>query len=152
MGTQHFQAPEILGYIEEAEETSEYTNAVDTWSLGCVIYFMLTLTIPFAKPLTLLSYCSGRVPFPSEKLREKGVSIDGLRFVEELLNPYPSQRLTAGPASQHTWLQLSLTAEVKSGKTQGYEYQVQDSGPLRQTRSIEHSGAKMNGSYSTLTY
>ena len=33
-GTQQFQAPEILGYVEEAEERSEYTNAVDMWSLG----------------------------------------------------------------------------------------------------------------------
>ena len=134
-GTQQFQAPEILGYVEEAEETSEYTNAVDMWSLGCVTYLMLTQTLPFSKAGALYRYCSGRVQFPSEKLRERGVSMYGLRFVEELLDPHPSQRLAAEPASQHAWLQLSLTAEAKNGKVQGQEYQVQDSGPLRHIRS-----------------
>jgi serine/threonine protein kinase len=128
-----------LGYVEEAEETSEYTNAVDMWSLGCVIYLILAQTIPFAKPRVLNEYCSGRVQFPSEKLRKRGVSMDGLRFVEELLNPYPSQRLAAEPASQHAWLQLSLPAEVKNGKVQRHEYQVQDSGSLPQTRSTEQT-------------
>ena len=128
-----------MGYVEEAEETSEYTNAVDMWSLGCVIYLMLAQTIPFARLRALNEYCSGRVQFPSEKLRERGASMDGLRFVEELLNPHPSQRLAAEPASQHAWLQLSLPAEVKNGKVQGHEYQVQDSGLLQQTRSTEQT-------------
>jgi hypothetical protein len=100
---------------------------------------MLAQTIPFARLRALNEYCSGRVQFPSEKLRERGVSTDGLRFVEELLNPHPSQRLAAEPASQHAWLQLSLPAEVKNGKVQGHEYQVQDSGPLQQTRSTEQT-------------
>ena len=95
--------------------------------------------MPFARLRALNEYCSGRVQFPSEKLRERGVSMDGLRFVEELLNPHPSQRLAAEPASQHAWLQLSLPAEVKNGKVQGHEYQVQDSGPLQQTRSTEQT-------------
>ncbi|KIX07874.1 uncharacterized protein Z518_02528 [Rhinocladiella mackenziei CBS 650.93] len=134
VGTQHFQAPEILGYVEEAEETSEYTNAVDMWSLGCVTYLMLAQRVPFVKPRALNEYCSGRVQFPSETLRERGVSMDGLRFVEELLNPHPSQRLATEPASRHVWLQPSLPVEVKNDKAQGREYPVQDLRPLQQTR------------------
>src|SRR5436190_18197749 len=45
VGTPHFQAPEITGYVEE--ESSGYSNAVDMWSLGCVIYILLARQVPF---------------------------------------------------------------------------------------------------------
>ncbi|KAK5050439.1 hypothetical protein LTR84_003720 [Exophiala bonariae] len=110
-GTQQFQAPEILGYVDEAEETSEYTNAMDMWSLGCVAYLLLTKTIPFAKPRILNEFCSGRAPFPSANLQDKGISSEGIGFVEALLNPHPAQRLCADTASQNPWLDLSSAME-----------------------------------------
>lgn len=112
-GTQQFQAPEILGYVEEAEETSEYTNAVDMWSLGCVTYLLLTKTVPFARPRTLSEFCSGRVQFPNAILQDKGISSEGIQFVEALLNPHPARRLLADTASQHPWLDFS--SAIQSG-------------------------------------
>ncbi len=47
-GTQHFQALEILGFVEGSDESSEYTSSVDIWSLGCVTYNLLTQKVPFA--------------------------------------------------------------------------------------------------------
>ncbi|OAP57702.1 hypothetical protein AYL99_08440 [Fonsecaea erecta] len=124
VGTELFQAPEVLGYVEEAEETSEYTNAVDIWSLGCVVYYMLSQVIPFAGRYALNRYCSGRGPFPADALRKREVSDEGILFVQELLNPHPSQRLAAGPASQHAWFQASLPAEVTNGKARGDDHEV----------------------------
>jgi ankyrin repeat protein len=132
-GTQQFQAPEILGYVDEAEETSEYTNAVDIWSLGCVVYLLLTKTVPFARRRSLNDFCSGRAQFPDEMLREKGVSADGTRFVEELLNPHPAQRLLADTASQHAWLEPSSLMENELKLSQQDTSRAQDAESLPQT-------------------
>ena len=40
VSTQAYGAPEVLG-IDPESETSVYTNSVDIWSLGCVIYELL---------------------------------------------------------------------------------------------------------------
>ena len=42
-GTVGYVAPEIL-------ENLPYGTASDIWSLGCLLYVMLTVTLPFATP------------------------------------------------------------------------------------------------------
>lgn len=141
-GTQRFQAPEILGYVEEAEETSEYTNVVDIWSLGCVAHVILTDTAPFATPRALINYCSGRTLFSSELLQDRGVSVEGRRFVEELLNPHPSRRPAAVVASRHAWLQVSPSPTPNSGQLPGEAWQVQESSPLYSSdQGLRQSGS-----------
>ncbi|KAJ9602314.1 hypothetical protein H2200_013169 [Cladophialophora chaetospira] len=115
-GTRQFQAPEILGYVEEAEETSEYTNLVDIWSLGCVTHLILADTAPFANARALIDYSSGRIEFPYEALQDGGISVDGRHFVVALLNPRPSKRPTAQIALQHIWLQASPSTQAPQPK------------------------------------
>ena len=47
IGTLDYLAPEVLGYVDE--ETSQYTNSVDIWSLGCACHRLLTMSPPFPK-------------------------------------------------------------------------------------------------------
>lgn len=48
VGTSGYMAPELLGMLPRTRRTREiYTNAVDLWSLGCVLYVALTLEMPF---------------------------------------------------------------------------------------------------------
>lgn len=104
-GTQLFQAPEIHGYTDVAEGSSEYTNAVDIWSLGCVAYLMLAQKVPFPNLRAVNRYCSGNLPFPVQPLHSKNVTEMGVTFVRALLDPQPHLRMTAESASQHDWLQ-----------------------------------------------
>jgi serine/threonine protein kinase len=41
IGTREFLAPEIL-----IEDHDEYSNKIDLWSLGCVVFKALTHVIP----------------------------------------------------------------------------------------------------------
>ena len=43
VSTRIYAAPEVLG-LDSNSETSAYTNSVDIWSLGCVIYKLLAGT------------------------------------------------------------------------------------------------------------
>jgi serine/threonine protein kinase len=109
VGTQHFQAPEISGYVEESEEseeTSEYSNAVDIWSLGCVVYKLLARQVPFPNHQSLKKFCEGKMIFP-EKALSTNLSAIGIEFIKNLLLPKASERLTAETALETPWLEVS---------------------------------------------
>lgn len=113
-GTQHFQAPEILGYVDE--ESSEYTNAVDMWSLGCVTYELLTQTVPFAEVKELSFYCRGKVPFPDKSLASRNISSGAKEFIQGLMAPEPSKRFTVEIAAQHAWLEIAASSPQQDGE------------------------------------
>lgn len=92
VGTRAFRAPEIMD-----PDVESYTDAVDMWSLGCVTYMMLTSKVPFPG-YSLGAFCSGREPFPSGHLLARDVSPAACGFVEKLLCPDPSTRMTASEA------------------------------------------------------
>lgn len=90
-GTEGYMAPEILGLLDDEREDSSYTCAVDIWSLGCFLYYILTKTIPFSYGL-LRDLCWGLSTFPESSLIDKGVSWSDRRFIKELLALQPYQR------------------------------------------------------------
>jgi len=99
VGTFGYVAPELI-----APTTGKYTSSVDMWSLGCVIYWVLTGLIPFARstPLQLASILDDM--FPIEPLRTSQVSDAGVDFLRKLLTVQPDRRLSAVDALQHEWL------------------------------------------------
>ena len=45
-----YSAPEIFGMVDyESEDAPGYTNAVDMWSLGCLVHWLLTYHQPLQK-------------------------------------------------------------------------------------------------------
>jgi serine/threonine protein kinase len=102
-GTLAYQAPEINGYLDNDELTSVYDNAVDMWSLGCVIYKIATQKVLFPQPSTVSNFCNGRLPFPEQLLLAK-MSMVGMEFVKSLIVPNPRERLSAETALETSWL------------------------------------------------
>ena len=103
VGTQGFQAPEILQLLDNGPETSEYTRAVDIWSLGCVLYGLKCRRLPFPGS-SLWGYCQGSGGFPESPLRASGMTTAGVEFLNELLAVDPSKRPSATRALQSSWI------------------------------------------------
>ena len=101
VGTRGFLAPEVV-----IEGRNEYSNKVDIWSLGCVVFKSLTCLIPFPTYRSLESFCSGGV-FPTDSLLAKKVTPEGVSFLMSLLVVDPKDRLTAEAALETQWLQAS---------------------------------------------
>jgi serine/threonine protein kinase len=88
------------------EDVSGYTNAVDMWSLGCVVYWVLTKSIPFSaqKSSALADFIRDPSIFPARKLQDKGVTDEGVDFLKQVLVAQPRARMTAARALGHPWL------------------------------------------------
>src|ERR1700743_1024640 len=69
VSTQAYSAPEVLG-LDSNSETSDYTNSVDIWSLGGVIYELLEGTKLFVSEAQVYSYFYRKRPFSKDKLKE----------------------------------------------------------------------------------
>lgn len=89
--------------MEEDKASSVYTNVVDIWSFGCVIYKIMAKQVPFQNGRETKRFCDNRIAFPAQPLQEK-LTISGIAFLRSILVPNPQTRPTAELALQHPWL------------------------------------------------
>ena len=99
-GTPHYFAPEM--FMLQKQQVDGYGKAVDVWSLGVILYIVV----------------SGKPPFDDENLGEQVVNgifeFDGPEFecvsdevkdlISRLMTVDPKLRLTADEALKHSWL------------------------------------------------
>lgn len=121
IGTQGYLAPELQGIFVNNKRNDSYTNAVDLWSLGCIVYQILSLKLPFvvyagsvdvgvapplpkANMILLYNFCLGRTMFPDKDLESSGASDHAIAFIKSLLLANPTSRLSALAALQTPWL------------------------------------------------
>lgn len=97
-GTPEYTAPEILNY-------NPITTAADIWSLGAVLYVMLTGCSPFAGDTlqeTYLNVAKASLSFPDDDWSEH--SPDSIELIENLCVEHPCDRLTAADVLNQKWL------------------------------------------------
>lgn len=120
VGTHGYLAPELLGIFSHNRKGNLYTNAVDLWALGSIVYEMFTSQIPFTVSTTALDsnglcfpqtdmellsrFCSSAIPLPQEGLQSCGANDHAIAFIKGLLLPDPASRLSASAALQTAWL------------------------------------------------
>jgi len=126
MSTQIYGAPEVLGLVSDSE-TSYYTNSVDIWSLGCVIYELLAGTRLFASATQVNRHILGIWPFPEDKLKALPTPTDdaGISLLKSMLSIQPEDRPTAADALGNAWL-VDLKSE--GGDSGDDQYETAQSG------------------------
>lgn len=105
VGTRNYMAPEMIwGNYDDMddEEALPFTLAVDVWSLGCVLFRLLTRQLPFVSPSSLLRYYRSKVPFPITALNQN-ISKDGIAIISEMMKARPADRMNASAALLHSW-------------------------------------------------
>ncbi|XP_071401647.1 serine/threonine kinase 17a like [Centroberyx affinis] len=98
LGTPEYVAPEILSY-------EPISTATDMWSIGVLIYVMLTGESPFLgdnKQETYLNISQVNVDF--SQVTFEGVSSLAVDFIKSLLVKNPRKRATAEDCLKHPWL------------------------------------------------
>lgn len=145
-GTPLYSAPEI-GF-DGMDEDDVYTNAVDLWSVGCVVYHILAQRAPFKATSQAKTK-----PFPIDHIVGR-VSADGIDFISKLLVLEPARRLAAVEALAHPWLvdvhpdestsdQMSQSDMSTQMSLQSWGKQNSDDVPALLSTDIEpHSGTE----------
>ncbi|XP_046427711.1 ovarian-specific serine/threonine-protein kinase Lok [Neodiprion fabricii] len=108
-GTPLYVAPEVL----LTHGKGSYTNQVDVWSLGVILYCCLSGLVPFisnAKDISLQhQIVQGIYSFPRERFKK--VSLRAIDLIQRMLTVDPSKRITIQDVVRHPWL---LDREVRS--------------------------------------
>ncbi|XP_033639611.1 serine/threonine-protein kinase 17A-like [Asterias rubens] len=110
VGTTEFVAPEVLNF-------EPITLATDMWSIGVVIYIMLTGISPFAaddKQETYLNISQVDLDFPDEFFAD--ISEEAIDMIQRLCVKDPESRLTAHQCLNHPWLQERPTETTSSSR------------------------------------
>ncbi|KAJ7467061.1 kinase-like domain-containing protein [Mycena latifolia] len=135
-GTPTYIAPEII--TRDSTDVT-YTNLVDSWSVGVIVFFMFTKQTPFPN-------------VPQDQLRElilkqsvdwryleENVSEPGYDFVRALLEFDPADRMTVENAQHHRWL-------VAQKPTYDLEYPDAEAGDATsRTASLNSGGSNPSG-------
>eukprot|EP01129_Flabellula_baltica_P008776 TRINITY_DN3515_c0_g1_i1.p1 TRINITY_DN3515_c0_g1~~TRINITY_DN3515_c0_g1_i1.p1 ORF type:complete len:221 (+),score=50.38 TRINITY_DN3515_c0_g1_i1:472-1134(+) len=98
VGTSDYQAPAMF-------TNKTYDSQVDLWSLGALVYYLLSGVKPFYNDnhmITSLNIQKAKYDFRPKKWKK--VSVAGKHFVKSLLTKNPEERLTAKKARKHPWL------------------------------------------------
>ena len=104
IGTPDYMAPEILFENDEEDQDSPYTLAVDIWSLGCVLFRILSQQLPFPQIRYFQLYWRSRKPFPADILIKHKVSEAGVSLISEMMKSNPTDRINVAMALLHSWV------------------------------------------------
>ena len=93
-GTPQYFAPEVLRRQHTVKGRGRYGKPADMWSIGVILYVLLSGTQPFEEELT--------VTFPEADWHQ--VSAPARDLVRRLLQPEAGRRLTIQQACEHEWI------------------------------------------------
>jgi calcium-dependent protein kinase len=113
VGTVYYIAPEVI--------MGKYTEKCDNWSVGVIMYLLLSGELPFqgtseSQIIHKILHCE--VPYFLESW--KNVSAQGRDLVKRLLCKNPQERISVAQAYQHPWLQL----QFEPGKELLHDFKV----------------------------
>lgn len=109
-GTLAYVAPEVItgkygSQMSSQAERDNYSSLVDIWSLGCLVYVLLTSHLPFnGKTQTQMFQKIKKGEFHESPLNSYKISKEGREFLTGCLQVNPRLRWTAEEALKHTWL------------------------------------------------
>lgn len=105
-GTLAYVAPEVIdGRMSKITDSNKYSSLVDMWSLGCLVYVILTAHLPFSGGTQDQLYKQiQQGSYHEPPLKEAGVSKEAIAFLDSLLQVDPRLRLTASAALSHPWI------------------------------------------------
>ena len=135
VSTPVYSAPEVLA-LDPNSETSNYTNSVDIWSLGCVMYELLVVRKLFVSEFQLYRYFNGTWPFPEESLRvlSPPTGDTGISLLRSMLAIQARDRPTATDALRHEWLTGLKSDNEESGDDKDERTHSRDGSTLSRKR------------------
>lgn len=150
-GTLAYVAPEVITGKYDLQPSQDgptnYSNLVDIWSLGCLVYVLLTSHLPFnGKTQTQMFQKIKTGEYHESPLNSYRISEEGRSFLSCCLQVDPRNRITAEAALKHLWL---AGVESYSQESESQKVISLSQSTSQQSRKIEN-GVHINSSMSKL--
>jgi len=160
VGTPQYVAPEVVtGYGEVSPTGEPYGKGCDLWSMGVLLYVMLSKTMPFrAKEVDQLlkQVVKGKFQYKPEE-RWKHVSEPARDLITKLLCKDPAKRLTIQQVKQHPWAADAIKRCAENMPKVEFEKKARDKssqnifqGMLRRTGSAVNKAVAGAGMSTTI--
>ncbi|OWB61639.1 hypothetical protein B5S29_g2538 [[Candida] boidinii] len=120
-----------------------YSSKVDMWSIGCLLFVILTAHLPFSgstQDLLFKNIVAGN--YHESLLKTNSVSIEGRDFLSRLLEVDVSLRLNAKEALQHPWIRENSTQDSQVSLSQSQSFQQKLSSQSLSISSQNHNNRK----------
>ncbi|ORY22963.1 kinase-like domain-containing protein [Naematelia encephala] len=105
VGTPQYLAPEV---VMQDKFKPGYENKVDCWSVGIIVYSMMTKALPFDEDADAPVDKRIRARYTQQPdmqlLIQLGISQLAIDFISRLLEKQPSSRMSMNEALDHEWL------------------------------------------------
>ncbi|MCJ1387046.1 hypothetical protein MMC17_010175 [Xylographa soralifera] len=154
-GTESYMAPELrksdLNFDDDGNhyfEIIEPTISVDLWSLGVIMFMLLTRERPFPDGRSLVRYVKAQMRTPNDiwatEWASKLVPAEAHDLVRQLLVLEPFHRITARDASQHLWYGPFALQNYQALESEAkFKYYEELSGFAREHLVREREGAEV---------
>ena len=111
-GTPQYFAPEVLMRKSTVKGVGSYGRSADMWSIGVILFILLSGTFPFEEDNLLDAIESAQ--YSTEREEWGDVSASAKHLVQALMTLRPDQRLTVQQAMTHPWIlsQPSVSAPL----------------------------------------
>jgi pSer/pThr/pTyr-binding forkhead associated (FHA) protein len=117
-GTPHYFAPEVINtfrFRDESDSTG-YGKPCDMWSLGVILYILLSGIPPFEDDDLYKQILEGKYEFDVSEWTS--VTPEAKELVKKLMTVNPKDRLTIHQALEHKWFRFSVTVAPSSPSAQ----------------------------------
>jgi serine/threonine protein kinase len=129
-GTPDYVAPEVLSWYDDDEKGTPYGKGSDLWSLGVLLYVILSGCSPFSadEEDAILSLVA-QAKYEFHEAEWQGISAEAKDLISRLLVVEPDQRLTMQQMLDHPWLKeavASARAKMAASKKRPPQQQHQN--------------------------
>lgn len=120
-GTPDYVAPEVLTWYEDDENGTPYGKGSDLWSLGVLLYVILSGCSPFsADEEDAILALVAQAKFEFHEAEWSHISDDAKNLISKLLVVEPTARLSMEQLLDHPWLKNAVAAaraDVENART-----------------------------------
>uniref|UniRef100_A0A0N5AVM8 Ribosomal protein S6 kinase n=1 Tax=Syphacia muris TaxID=451379 RepID=A0A0N5AVM8_9BILA len=104
--TLHYAAPEVF---EQDDQLPQYNEQCDLWSLGVILYTMLSGNVPFHahskdESASDIMLRIRKAQFSFDGHQWSGISLEAKKLITSLLTVDPNKRLSIEELQRHPWL------------------------------------------------
>ncbi|KAF3927118.1 hypothetical protein AA313_de0208822 [Arthrobotrys entomopaga] len=112
-GTPAFMPPELLDSVSKNKQSID-AKPVDIWSLGEIMFRIITGRPVFDSGRAIWEYADDRQALPIDVLAAQGCTPEGINFFTGMMARRPIDRLTADEGYSHSWIAV-LRVDVSPG-------------------------------------